>query len=150
MGRIWEPLTWWVERCEAGNEWPIILTSDDLTPDIAGTDRGLRTLGITVRQKRTIYLWAGQSRKDLLDTTLHELMHLGMTYERRVTQAFEEKAVTVLTPNIMPILIRNGMHFPPLPDGWRSLQQHARWIRYGRDQWLANKQADAESDAEDD
>lgn len=139
MARVYQPLTWWTERDEQGHMWPIILTSDDLTPQIATREPGNKViLGITLRNERVIYMWAGQTLAELHENTLHELMHLSCEYQRRLTLAAEEHAVTVISPRLLPILRRNGLSLPPLPPGWRGLQRHAWWVRYGREQWLAD------------
>lgn len=124
MPALYSPILWWVERDPHGRKWPIFLTSDELTTGMAGN------MGLTFRDPniREIHIWAGQSRNDMLDTALHEVMHACLS---RSDLRCEEQAISTITPRILPSLRRNGWSPPPLPHGWRSLAAHARWIRYG-------------------
>lgn len=123
MSKSYLPLIWWRERDTEGKTWDVILTSDDIHKEIKDN------LGLSLLGGNTILIWAGQDRRELLDTALHEIAHAHSWATKR---EINESAIGRVVPRIVDTLRRQGWSPPPLPAGWRSLAAHARWVRFGR------------------
>ena len=123
MRRDWQPLVWFSERDEHGHYWCVILTSDDLHPKIRGC------FGLTLCGGHTVLIWAGQPLSELRDTLLHEMAHVHCWSHGR---AINEQSIRRVIPRLLTTLRRQGWQMPPLPDGYRNLAAHARYVRHGR------------------
>jgi hypothetical protein len=121
-----DELVWWREIDTHGYEWEIVLTSDELSPDIQGHDG--RTL---MPPYRKVLIWAGLRRPLLLETALHEVAHVHKWASEKRKAEYE---ISSVIPDILPTLLRQGWLPPSLPDGWRPLAAHARHVRYGPSQ----------------
>jgi hypothetical protein len=138
--RDYQPLLWCRIPVTDRSPIPVYLTSPDLHPFLDQCPPGSRYAdAYTDRDAWEILIFAGSPMADMLDALLHEHQHAALTPDRPLCARTEERAVEAITPAILPGLKALGWNPPALPDGWRSLAAHARWVRFGKRQRAKRK-----------
>lgn len=112
-----EPLLWETFRDAKGRTWRVWIA--------AQCDELDGNMGMTFFDTRQVYVYAGQSKEELADTYLHEMAHVAMNGKDH-NRMFEENAIALVVPNILPTLRRSGWRMPALPDGYEALRRAAK------------------------
>lgn len=109
------------------------LSSPDLRTFLSTHDKnGKPNVSYFDQTEARILICASIDEADYPVRLVRELFHAAFYAAGSTTCEFwliEERSVRMLTPSIMPTLLALGTRAPPLPDGWESLQAHARYVR---------------------
>lgn len=131
MKREWRDL--WICSLPVGTrEIPCYLSSPDLRPFLARRDARTRRAVAAYYDPttRAIYVCASEDEDMLPHYLVHELQHAAYDECGAARADFdEERAVRALTPSLLPALKALGLMMPAMPEGWRALQAHARYVR---------------------
>jgi hypothetical protein len=118
------PLLWFKFRDTKKRSWKVYLSSPRLTSFLKGLD------GVCFRSSREIYVDAGLSLKEQKLCVLHEAGHALLADftgdPRRISDAFEERAVTLLSENLFSFCELHGLRLPRRPRGYAALHKSAK------------------------
>lgn len=131
----WSSLYWCEVPIKGHPSISVFLASDDTHDKLGLTESdGGNIVGYCDRKNWAIWIWAGSDKRELADTLLHEVFHATQTFDHDLNCKEEEKAILAIIPKVLDSLKSMGWAIPQLPDGWRSLAAHARWVRHGKGQ----------------
>ena len=131
--RVWTPLRWCTVQIPSHRSLPVSLASNEHEPVLTEPHTfGPETAGFFDPGGWRIVLWAGTERRYLPRLLFHELGHAVMDGLDVVSDRAEETVLHSIDGSLAEILRRQGWCPPPLPEGLRSLAQHARAVRRTR------------------
>lgn len=131
--RIYAPL-YWFDFPHPRKPLPVWWMDDEMHPPLR-TKHPLdgETVAHFVGKDWMIIFWAGLEKEHHAPLLFHESGHSIWDHDvEHMSSMNEERALCCLQNGMSDSLLKMGWTIPELPEGWRSLQQHARYVRYGR------------------
>lgn len=131
--RDWTPLRWCTITLPSHRPLPVWLSSDEHESVLTESHVfGPETAGFFDPTSWRIVIWAGAEKKYLPQLLFHELGHAALDGLDVVSGMAEETVLHNIDASLAAILKKQGWEPPALPEGLRSLAQHARAIRRAR------------------
>lgn len=129
----WHPLFWFNVTIIGRRKLPIFLVDDDMFPELRGEHKlGGEKVGLFCPHEWQVLLWAGMPKNNFAEILFHEIAHASADgCEQPVSLINEERALVAMQHRMAIALQKQGWNLPKLPEGWKSLAAHARFLRYG-------------------
>lgn len=121
-----KPLHWFSLVNHDKVEWKVQLSSQEISPDLAGKKGSDGNYGITDSSQKIILIDAKEARRIQDYITLHEVMHVSLEGIDGIPYDMEERIILKMAPNLFPILQQFGLKWPERSDELLALERRAR------------------------
>jgi hypothetical protein len=128
--RASDPLLWDTFRNVDRKMWCVYLATEETVPGFAED-----LYGITFRDTREIFINVAYTIDEQNETRMHEQMHAARPLDccETLSANAEERAISVISPKLFPVLKQYCLEWPSRPKGYLGLRRKALRLRRERE-----------------